>query len=304
MPMTRRFVAAALLGSTAALAQDITVQFPGTQLAVEPGQSVDIPIVITNSGVIPTQPTQLVMPGPVVGGYTFEQLSAPDCGPIGPSTIAPDWTESTIGPIPGLTTLTCTIRATRAVDAIDNGFGDWFVEGTNDWYLFQLGTFVDLGIVATKIDAYRGPDGSTHATYRFEVNNASAIDVDNVVIQLGQECVGQPILVDTGSGGCTQGQLSCSFGGAPAPTAILPSVAAGASASCLVGFTAPPGANLTGTVAALFGAAIQNADTGGIMADDNPANDIAPLDLEPQPRGHSAHPAPRSRETERQAMPR
>ncbi len=301
--MTRILVAAALFASAAAPAQDITVEFAGAQLAVEPGQSIDIPITITNHGVIPTQPLQLVMPSGV-GNYTFEQLSAPDCGPIGPSTMYRDWTESTIEPIPAGATQTCTIRATRAVDEIDNGFEDWFIQGTNDWYAFQLGTFVDLGIVATKVDAYRTPDGETHATYRFEVDNASAIDVENVAIQLGQICVGQPIVVDTGSGGCTPGQLTCSFGGSAAPTAVLPSVAAGASASCLVDFTASPDANLTEHAAALFGAAIQNADTGGIMADDNPENDIALIDFEPSPRGHSGHLAPRSRGTENRAMPR
>jgi hypothetical protein len=72
-----------------------------------------------------------------------------------------------------------------------------------------------------------------------------------------------------------------------APAAIVPALAAGATESCLVRFDAAPGADLAG-VAALV-PSIQNAATGGLMDDDNSANDIAPLDLRPEQRGHSAH---------------
>lgn len=304
MRMTRILLAAALLGSATAFAQDVTVEIPGTMMAVEPGQSIDIPIVITNHGVIPTQPLQLVMPSPL-GNYTFEALSTPDCGPIEPSTMYPDWTESAIAPIPALATLTCTIRATRDPGEIDNGYTDWFIQGTNEWFPFQLGTFVDVGIAATKLGAYRSPDGTTHARYRLEAYNTSAIDLENVTIQLGPVCVGQVVFVDTGSGGCTPGHLSCSFGGSDAPSAVMPPIAAGASAACLVDFTALPGASLTENVAGLFGAAIQNADTGGIMADDNPDNDIVPLDLRPSSsRSHSAHAIPRPRGVSVEPTPR
>ena len=286
--------AALLAAANAASAQNFTAGTPDSTIAVEPGQSVDIPVVIANNDDVESPTLHLVFTDPV-GNYTFEQRSAPECGPIGPSSFyTNDWTVSAIEPIPAHGTRTCTIRATRDPNEINNGFMDWFIQENGDsFFSFQIGTFVDIAVSAMKVSAYRSADGMTHATYRIEAHNASAIDTENVTIQLGPACVGPQVFVDTDGGGCMPGHLECGFGGADAASAMLPSVPAGESASCLVAFTALPGADLTENVAALAGGAIQNATTGGIMADDNPDNDIVPLDLRPSPRGHSVHGDPR-----------
>jgi hypothetical protein len=282
----------ALAAATAATAQTYEASIPDTAIAVEPGESVDIPVAIVNHDGSASPELHLVMPPPV-GNYTFEQLSLPDCGPIVPSTTYSGWTESTIAPIPAGGTRTCTIRATRDAGEIDNGFIHWAVGESGSWISSRIGTFVDVAVSAMKIDAHRSPDGTTYATYRIEGQNTSTIDIENVTIQLGSVCVPSGISVETDFGGCSAGRLSCAFGGSDAPAAILPPIAAGSSASCLVRFAAQPGADLSGTAAALA-PYIENAATGGLMDDDNSANDIAPIDLEPQQRGHSAHSAPRS----------
>lgn len=281
----------ALAGATAAAAQTYEASIPYPTLAVEAGESVDIPVTIVNHETSDSPELHLVMPNPV-GDYTFEQRSAPDCGPIVPSTTYAGWNESTIAPIPAGGSRTCTIRATRAASEIDNGFIDWVLEEGQSWVYLKLGTFLDIGVAATKIGAYRSPDGMTYATYRIEASNASAIDAENVTIQVGSVCVPSGITAEVDPG-CSAGHLDCTFGGAAAPTAIVPALAAGATASCLVRFAAQPGANLAGAAALV--PSIQNAATGGLMDDDNPANDVVPLDLTPKPRGHSAHAVPRER---------
>jgi hypothetical protein len=295
---------ALLAAASAASAQDFTAGTPDSTIAVEPGQSVDIPVVIANNEDFDSPVLHLVLTASE-GSYTFEERSLPECGPIGPSTERPDWTESAIAPIPAHETRTCTIRATRDPGEIDNGFMDWFIrENGASFFSFEIGTFVDIAVSATKIGSYRTPDGMTHATYRIEADNTSTIDAENVTIQLGPACVQPSVFVDTDGGGCAPGHLDCGFGGADPAAAMLPRVAAGSSASCVVRFTALPGADLSQNVAALFGGAIQNANTGGLMADDNPDNDTAPLDLQPQQRGHSVHMAPRPRVAQVPPMPR
>jgi hypothetical protein len=279
----------ALAAATAAAAQTYEASIPETMIAVEPGASVDIPVTIVNHDGSPSPELRLVMPEPI-GDYTFEQRSLPDCGPIVPSTMYAGWTESSVAPIPAGGSRTCTIRATRNAGEIDNGFIDWFVQESQSWIYFKLGTFVDIAIAATKIDAYRTPDGTTHAIYRIEGFNTSAIDTENVLIALGPACTPNGIAVDTDAGGCSSAHIGCGFGGSDAPAATLPPMAAGASASCVVRFDAQRGADLSGAAAALV-PYIQNATTGGLMDDDNPDDDVAPLDLQPRQRGHSAHAA-------------
>ena len=283
------------LGAAAtAGAQTYEASVPDTTIAVEPGGSVDIPVTIVNHDGAESPELHLVMPSPI-GDYTFEQRSEPECGPIVPSTTYEGWTESTIAPIAAGGARTCTIRATRNAGEINNGFIDWVVEeGGQSWIYVKLGTFVDIGIAATKIGAYRSADGTTHASYRIDARNASAVDAENVTIQVGSACAPSGIVVDVDPGMCSLGQLDCGFGGAAAPTAIVSALAGGATASCIVRLSAQPGADLAGAAALV--PSIENAVTGGFMDDDNPDNDVAPLDLQPQQRGHSAHAAPRPRQ--------
>lgn len=285
---TKILALASLLAAAAASGQTYEASIPDTTIAVEPGESVDIPVTIVNHDTADSPELHLVLTDPI-GDYTFEQRSLPDCGPIEPSTTFANWTESTIAPIPAGASRTCTIRATRDAGEIDNGFVDWLIEeGGQSWIRFEIGTFVDIAVGATKLGAFRTPDGMTHATYRVEASNASAIDVENVVLQLGPACVPNGVSVEIDSADCSATTLGCGFTGSAAPAAILPPMPSGASASCLVRFHAQPGADLS-SVAASVGGYIENAQTHGLMNDDDPGNDVVPLDLAPEPRGHSAH---------------
>jgi hypothetical protein len=283
-------VVIASLGATNALAlQGIDVSTPQQHVAVEPGYSVDVPILIANHNSTVSPPLTFVLTDTSLA-YTFEQRSAPECGPIGPDPADPDWTQFAIAPIAAGATRTCTIRVTRDPNEINNTFIDWVVSETDSWVYFDLGTFVDVSIAGTKLDAFRTPDGAAHATYRLEVHNAGTIDVAPVGLALGSACPPSRIGVDTDFPGACEGITTyCGFGGS-SPGAQLPAVAAGASSSCLVRFSAPLGVDPS--IAVGFGA-LYNAETGGFIGDDATDNDMAVLDFAPQQRGHSAHSAPR-----------
>lgn len=290
MTHVRRLLVVAAFGTTNAMAlQGIDVSTPQQHVAVEPGHSVDVPILIANHSSTPTSTLTFVLTL-TIDAYTFEQRSAPDCGPIGPYPGNPGWTQFSIAPIAAGATRTCTIRVTRGPNEINNTFIDWVVSETDSWVYFDLGTYVDVSLTGTKLDAFRTPDGTAHATYRLEAHNAGTIDVAPVGVELGSICTPEPVAIDTGFNGACEGiTINCGFGGSGSG-ALLPAVAAGASSSCLVRFSAPPGVDLS--IAAGFGA-LFNAETGGLIGDDATDNDLTVLDLEPQQRGHSVHSAPR-----------
>jgi hypothetical protein len=283
-------LAIASLGATKALAlQGIDVSTPQQYVAVEPGYSVDVPILIANHNSTVSPPLTFVLTR-TSAAYTFEQRSAPDCGPIGPYPAIPDWTQFSIAPIAAGATRTCTIRVTRGPNEINNTSIDWVVSETDSWVGFDLGTYVDVSITGTKLNAFRTPDGAAHATYRLEAHNAGTIDVAPVEVDLGSICTPEPVAIDTGFNGACEGiTVDCGFGGSGSGV-LLPAVPAGASSSCLVRFSAPLGVDPS--IAASFDA-LFDAETGGLIGDDAPDNDMAVLDLEPQQRGHSVHSAPR-----------
>jgi hypothetical protein len=290
-------VATALLACAAAPAlalQGIAVSTPQQHVAVEPGDSVDVPILIANSNGTDSPALTFVLTN-TIDAYTFEQRSEPECGPIGPSSISSIWTEFTIAPIAANSTRTCVIRVTRGANEINNTYIDWFVSETSSWVYFDLGTFVDVSIAGTKLGAYRSPDG-THALYRLEAHNAGTVDVAPVAVALGSSCTPEPIAVDTSFDGACEGiTINCAFGGSGSG-ALLPAVAAGTSSSCLVRFSVPSGVDPS--ITAGFGY-LFNAETGGLVGDDATGNDTAVLDLEAPPRGHSTHPVPRHAPVER-----
>src|SRR5262249_20098532 len=157
---------------------------------------------------------------------------------------------------------TCVIRITRGANEINNTFIDWVVSETDSWVYFDLGTYVDVSITGTKLDAYRTPDGAAHALYRLEVHNAGSVDVAPVGVGLGLICTPEPVALDTDFDGACEGiTLYCGFGGSGSG-ALLPAVAAGASSSCLVRFSAPGDADPS--IAAGFGN-LFNAETGGLV---------------------------------------
>jgi len=289
MTFTYGLLVAASLGTTNALAlQGIDVTTPQAYVAVEPGESVDVPILITNHNST-ASPTLTFVLTETSLAYTFEQRSQPDCGPIGPDPANVGWTQFSIAPIAAGATRTCTIRVTRGPDEINNTFIDWVVAETDSWVYFDLGTFVDVSLTGTKLDAFRTPDGATHAIYRLEAHNAGTIDIAPVGVALGSTCTPEPVAVDTGFNGACEGiTVHCGFGGS-GPGALLPAVAAGASSSCLVRLSAPPGVDPS--IAAGFGA-LYNAETGGLVGDDATDNDLAVLDFAPLQHGHSIHSTP------------
>lgn len=284
------------LGATNALAlQGIDVSTPQPHVAVEPGDSVDVPIVIANSNSTDSPPLTFVLTL-TIDAYTFEQQSEPECGPIGPSPTFSDWTQFSIAPIAANETRTCVIRVTRGANEINNTYIDWFVSETSSWVYFDLGTFVDVSIAGTKLDAFRTSDGASHTLYRLEAHNAGTVDVAPVGVALGSICTPEPVAIDTGfNGGCEGIRLYCGFGGSGSGV-LLPAVAAGTSSSCLVAFSAPR--DVDPSIAVGFGA-LFNAETGGLIGDDATGNDLAVLDLEAPQRGHSAHSTPRHVPAER-----
>ena len=70
----------------------IGVSTPQPYVAVEPGESVDVPIVIANNNSTASSTLTFVLTR-TIDAYTFEQRSEPECGPIGPSATFTDWTE-------------------------------------------------------------------------------------------------------------------------------------------------------------------------------------------------------------------
>ena len=290
-------VATALLAcaATNALAlQGIDVSTPQRHVAVEPGDSVDVPILIANNNGTDSPALTFVLTD-TFDAYTFEQRSEPECGPIGPSSTFGDWTQFSIAPIAANETRTCVIRVTRGANEINNTYIDWFVSETSSWVYFDLGTFVDVSISGTKLDAFRTP-GGTHATYRLEAHNAGTVDVAPVDVAVGTSCTPEPIMVDTSfEGACEAVTINCAFGGSGAG-ARLPEVAAGTTSSCLVRFFVPSG--IDPSIEAGFGS-LFNAETGGLVGDNDAGNDMTVLDLEAPPRGHSAHSALRRAPVER-----
>jgi len=288
----RGLLVAATLFSTDALAlQGIDVSTPQAHVAVEPGDSVDVPILIANNNST-ASPTLTFVLTLTIDAYTFEQRSEPECGPIGPDPAYAGWTQFSIAPIAANATRTCVIRITRGANEINNTYIDWVVSATDSWVYFDLGTFVDVSLSGTKISAFKSPDGITHATVRLEAQNAGAVDVAPIDVSLGSVCPPSHVAVETDfPGGCEGVTIECPFGGA-SPGAKLPAVAAGGSSSCLVRFAVPP--DVAPTELAGFGY-IFDAQTGGLVGDDNPDNDTITLDLTPAQRGHSAHATARPR---------
>ncbi|HEV7489982.1 MAG TPA: hypothetical protein VGO25_04195 [Rhodanobacteraceae bacterium] len=274
--VTLGLLATTLLGTAAiAYAQDIEVSTPQGSVAVEPGYSVDVPIVVTNHGAASSE-LELLLP-PTPGDYTFEQLSQPDCGPIVP---APDgWTEFSIAPIAAGGSRTCTIRVDRGAAEINNGFAAWILSGYDTTVQFALGTFVDISYSGERVASSVDADGTIHATFRLQTTNDSAIDVADVLIALGPECGGWSIAVDTDfPGGCEATNIGCPFGGS-GPGALMPVLEPGMTASCLVSYTAPPNVDLD--VETFLSAGLMNAATGGYIGDDNDSNNVAVLNLRP-----------------------
>ena len=256
--------------------QDLVVTSPDFYVPVEPGQHADIPLVFTNQGDEASSEALFVITASGAS-YTYEQRSQPECGPIGPSSIAPTWQEFTVAPIPAGGTLTCIVRVDRPADAIDNVSIDWFIEETNSWIFFAVGTFADIGISATRLDSSFEPNGTIHATYRLDASNSGVVDVDDAFVLLGPTCVPSPIVVDMNfPGGCVADEVGCGFGGGPGPAARL-SVLAGQSTSCLVRFTAPPDVDTHVNIYRTGG--MINHATGGYIADDDIGNDSFALDL-------------------------
>jgi hypothetical protein len=285
-------IAVATLGATSALAlQGIEVSTPQQHVAVEAGHSVDVPILIANNNSTASPALTFVLTQ-TIDAYTFEQRSEPECGPIGPHPTYAGWTQFSIAPIAANATRTCVIRVTRGANEVNNTYIDWVVSETDSWVYFDLGTFVDVAITGTKLDAFRTPDGRAHALYRLQAHNAGAVDVAPVGVALGSICAPEPVAIDTGFDGACEGiVLECAFGGSGSG-ALLPVVAAGASSSCLVRFSVPPGVDPS--IAVGF-AALFDAETGGLIGDDAAGNDTAVLDLEAQQRGHSRHSIPQPR---------
>lgn len=296
-------ITTASLGATNALAlQGIDVSTPQQYVAVEPGDSVDVPILIANSNSTASSALTFVLTS-TIDAYTFEQRSEPDCGPIGPYPTRSDWSQFAIAPIAANATRTCVIRVTRGANEINNTSIDWVVSETSSWVYFDLGTFVDVSISGTKLDAFRTA-GGTRTTYRIEAHNAGTVDLAPVDVALGTSCPPELIEVETGFDGACEGITSyCAFGGA-GPGARLPALAAGSSSSCLVRFFVPPGVDPS--IEAGFGY-LFNAETGGLVGDDAIGNDTTVFDLETPLQGHSVHPVPRHVPVERtsaEATPR
>src|SRR3954469_23114235 len=113
-------VAMASLGATSAPAlQGIEASTPQAHVAVEPGGSVDVPILIANHNST-ASPTLTFVLTDTIDAYTFDQRSQPDCGPIEPSVAYSGWTQFSIAPIAAGATQTCTIRVTRGPNEINN----------------------------------------------------------------------------------------------------------------------------------------------------------------------------------------
>jgi hypothetical protein len=276
--VTLSLFAMTLLGTAAiASAQDIEVSTPQETVAVEAGHRVDIPIVVTNHGATSSE-LELLLP-PTSGDYTFQQLSEPDCGPIVPAPDFPGWTEFSIAAIAAGGTRSCTIRADRGAAEINNGFAAWILAGYGTTVQFALGTFVDISYSGEKVASSTDADGTIHATFRLQVSNDSAIDVANVLIALGPDCVEWPIVIETDfPGGCVAADLGCPYEGS-GPGTLMPELAPGMTASCLVRYIAPPDADLD--VQTGLSAGLMNAVTGGYIGDDNYSNNVAVLDLRP-----------------------
>jgi hypothetical protein len=278
MSVARRLVliSAALLGAPAiACAQNLTLTLADHSVAVAPGEQTNVPLVITNTGGTTSAEEHLV----ITGGsdpYTFEQTS-PGCGEIVPSTAMAPWHEFTIAPLPAGGSRTCNVRVNRPADAADNAWIDWFINESQSWLQFQIGTFTDVGVGMTRLDATYGSDGTLRVTYRLAAHNAGAVAVDDVFVQVGPVCVGTTLVVDMDlPGGCTRDEIGCGFTGGPAAAARM-SLAAGESASCLVRYIAPPGTD-TQIYGGRTGAMI-DAETGGWIGDDDPDNDPLVFDI-------------------------
>jgi hypothetical protein len=272
MSVSRRLVliSAVLIGAPAiAFAQHLTLTLADHSVAVAPGEQADVPLVITNTGNTSSAEERLV----ITGGsdpYVFTQTSS-GCGDIVPSTTLAPWYEFTIAPLPAGGSRTCNVRVDRPADAPDNVSIDWFINESQSWLQFEIGTFTDVGVTLTRVGATYGSDGTLRATYRLDAHNAGTVAVDDVLVQLGPVCVGTSLVVDMDlPGGCTRDEVGCGFTGGPAAAARM-SLGAGASNSCLVRYTAPPGAD-TQIYGGRTGAMV-DAATGGWIGDDDPDND-------------------------------
>jgi hypothetical protein len=269
---------AMILAAWSASAQmpDVAVTTPDATIAVEPGQQVDVPLVFTNNADAESPEVDFVITR-FPESYVLEQRSMPECGAIVASPELAGWRQFPVAPIPARSARTCVVRVHRAADQFDNAFADWFIDETNSWVYFGLGTFVDIGIAAERVAVDDDPDGTIRTTYRMEATNPSAIDVDHVFVQFGPVCPPSTIAVDVDpDDGCALDEIGCAFGGSSA-AAVRFSIPAGQDRTCVVHLTAPPGSDTHIDVTRL--GAMINSSTGGSIDDDNGDNDHLVLDL-------------------------
>jgi len=257
--------------ATPVAAQNLTLTLQNPYVSVEPGGHADIPLVITNTGATTSAEEHVVMPIHR-DTYTYEQLSD-GCGPIGPDRSV----QFSIDPIPAGESRICTVRVNRAANEFDNISNNWYIAESGSWLLFEMGTFTDLAVALTAVNAQYASDGTLHAIYRLDVSNISTVGADDAFIEFGPICVPAPVTVDMDlPGGCVRDEIGCPYEGTDAPAARL-SIAAGESTSCLVRVTAPPGVDMH-LDGGLTGG-IQNPANGGWISDGNPANNGFSLDV-------------------------
>lgn len=283
---------AATVGVTPVMAA-VTATTPSTNIAVEPGSVADIPFVFSNDGDEASNEFDYVLDFGVYG-YSFEQRSPPECGPL--LVIQPTLGRASfsVAPIAAHSQRTCVVRVTRDVATLDNGFADWLVAGNFDSRLsLVIGTFVDVSITATPVSSSVDINGILQEVFRVEARNLSVIDVDNVVLALGSVCVPSTVTVDTDfAGGCERADLYCGFGGgASAPAMKLPSINAGQTQSCLMRVSAPVDAHAS-VQSSLAPELLSNAATGGLIGDLDDSNNTPLLQLVAQPSGRVAVNAP------------
>ncbi|MEO7432629.1 MAG: hypothetical protein ABIR62_11520, partial [Dokdonella sp.] len=284
--------ALAATGSVMPVMGAVTVTTPSTSIAVEPGSVADIPFLFSNDGNEASNEFNYVLDYQVPG-YSFEQRSPPECGPL--IVIQPTLGRATfsVAPIAAHSQRTCVVRVTRDVATVDNGFADWLVAGDFDSRLsLAIGTFVDLSITATPVSSSVA-NGIQQEVFRVDARNLSVIDVGNVVLALGSVCVPSAVTVDTDfAGGCERADLSCGFGGgASAPAVKLSSITAGQTQSCLVRISAPVDAHAS-VQSSLAPELLTNAATGGRIGDRDDSNNSPLLQLVAQPTASAAVSAP------------
>lgn len=281
----------ALTLAFAAHAGDIVVTSPQANIAMAPGAYADVPLVFTNTGSTASAELRFVITGQY-RAYAYEQRSQPECGALQASTKYSGWRDFVIAPIAAGAQRTCVVRITRGAGEIDNGYVDWFLDETDSWVYFNMGTFVDIAFTAIPISTDVDSDGITHSVFRLKARNDGHVDAANVVVGLGPTCVASPVEVDTNlPGGCADDSIGCGFTGGPAPAAKLPVIPAGGTQSCLVRLSAARDAHAS-VQTWLAPDSLSDASTGGMIGDLDDSNNRPLINLDVSPEGISAVGAP------------